>query len=72
MKEFWGTFMVCLVALFLLLFFGAPLLSNVYLLLVLAALALAALLQGYMNLSERIERLEKKLDERTNSEEKGG
>lgn len=72
MKGFLGTFLVCLVALFLLLFFGAPLLSNGYLLLVLAALALAALLQGYMNLSERIERLEKKLDERTNSEEKGG
>ncbi len=72
MKEFWGTFIVCLVALFLFLFFGAPLLSNVYLLLVLAALALAALLQGYMNLSERIEQLEKKPDERTNSEEKGG
>lgn len=67
-KAFLGTFTVCLVVLFLLLFFGAPLLSNVYLLLVLAALALAALLQGYMNLSDRIERLEKKLAEREGSQ----
>lgn len=68
MKEFIGTFMVCLVALFLLMFFGFPLLCNVYFLLVLAALALAAVLHGYMTLTDRIERLEKKLKEREDGE----
>lgn len=63
MKEFLGTFMVCLVVLFLLLFFCAPLFFNFYVLLVLAALVLAALLQGFMHLSERLEKLEKRLAE---------
>lgn len=55
---FFGTFLMCLIGIIILIFFCS---MNVWVLLVVAALLLAGMLTAYVNLAERVEQLEKQL-----------
>lgn len=57
---FFGTFLMCLIGIIILIFFCS---MNVWVLLVVAALLLAGMLTAYVNLAERVEQLERMVRE---------
>ena len=63
MKNFLSTFVVCFIGCCVLLFFFASLLSNLWVLLTLAALFFAALITLFAHQEERMDALEKRLEQ---------
>jgi len=64
MKSFLTTFVVCYVILLILAFFGLGLVyNNFYILLAVIALPIAAVIEGFIGMEKKIEKLEKRIEE---------
>ena len=64
MKSFLTTFVVCYVILLILAFFGLGLVyNNFYILLAVIVLPIAAVIEGFIGMEKKIEKLEKRIEE---------